>query len=228
MPLSRLSLGCPALDELLGGGVEFSSMTSVFGPAGVGKTCFAIQASVSCIRSGRKVFYVDTEGGFSPERFEQIYHGNATRDVLLIEPKTFKEQEDAIMGISQMINDDVGLIVLDSLVTLYRLEMTKDTHHEVNRRLALQLSELSKISRERNIPIIITNQVYEDIEKRELELVSRDVVKYWAKCLLELRRTGKGRRAATIRKHRSRPEGEEAEFSITQNGIEDAKIGIFG
>lgn len=226
--ISRLSLGCPSLDELLGGGIEYSSMSSVFGPAGVGKTCFAIQASVNCIKSGKKVLYVDTEGGFSPERFEQISHSHSMRDVILIEPKTFREQEDAIMGLSKIINGDVGLIVLDSLVTLYRLEMTKDTHHDVNRRLALQLSELSKLSREHNIPVIITNQVYEDIEKRELELVSRDVVKYWAKCLLELRRTGKGKRAATIRKHRSRPEGEEAEFSITQNGIEDAKTGIFG
>lgn len=227
MVVERLPLGCKPVDELLGGGVETSSLTSVYGPAGVGKTCFAIQASVNCLNAGKRVVFIDTEGGFSPERFEQIAGQPMAKDLVLLEPKNFKEQESSIASLAQLIDPSVGLVVVDSLVTLYRLEMSPENYQEINNKLALQLSQLSKISREKGVPVILTNQVYEDIDKGSLELVSRDVVKYWVKCLLELRKTGMGKRAAIIRKHRSRPEGEETEFSITQKGIEETKRKIF-
>ncbi|OYT42890.1 MAG: DNA repair protein RadB, partial [Candidatus Aenigmarchaeota archaeon ex4484_56] len=80
--------------------------------------------------------------------------------------------------------------------------------------------------REKNIPVIVTNQVY-SVNPNEIELSGKDIVKYWSKCLIELKKIGDNRRVAILRKHRSLPEGKKIEFEITNTGIEKAKFKIF-
>jgi len=225
----RLSSGCKPIDDLLDGGIEYQSLTNVYGPAGSGKTNISILASISCVENGKKAIFIDTEGGFSVERLSQMTKNfeKVSKNIIVIEPKSFEEQDKAIKGLEKML-DNTGLIVLDSLVNLYRLELSGDKIQEVNRKLANQLRILSKISREKDIPVLITNQVYSDFEKNNIELVSRDISKYWSKCLIELIKTGKGKRLAVLRKHRSLPEGREIHFQITESGIEPIKkIGLF-
>jgi len=225
----RLSSGCKPIDDLLDGGIEYQSLTNVYGPAGSGKTNISILASISCVENGKKAIFIDTEGGFSVERLSQMTKNfeKVSKNIIVIEPKSFEEQDKAIKGLEKML-DNTGLIVLDSLVNLYRLELSGDKIQEVNRKLANQLRILSKISRENDIPVLITNQVYSDFEKNNIELVSRDISKYWSKCLIELIKTGKGKRLAVLRKHRSLPEGREIHFQITESGIEPIKkIGLF-
>ena len=68
---------------------------------------------------------------------------------------------------------------------------------KVNRDVAKQMSALAEISRNQNIPIIITNQVYhsflseEEIRKgvkKEMSLVGGDLFKYRSKCIIELKK----------------------------------------
>ena len=223
--IKRLPLNSKPLDELLNGGIEYQSLTNIYGPAGSGKTNFALLASVSCIKNGKKVIFIDTEGGFSVERFSQITGDvdKFSKKINIYEPKTFEEQDKIIKDLDKKIDPDVGLIVLDSLVTLYRLKMDKDNFQNANRKLANQLSILSKISREKNIPVLITNQVYSSFDNNTIELVSKDVSKYWSKCLIELMKLERGKRIAILRKHRSLGEGRSVEFLITENGIVETK-----
>ncbi|MBI4017443.1 MAG: AAA family ATPase, partial [Candidatus Aenigmarchaeota archaeon] len=158
----RLATGSKPLDELLGGGIEHASLTNVFGPAGAGKTNVALIASIAAVHAGKKVVFVDTEGGFSPERLAQLCNGSdlerVTKSILIIEPKTFKEQHETVRKLDKIVEkEEIGLVVMDSLVALYRLEMGNGGHVEANKRLSEQLSLLSKLSREKNIPILITN-----------------------------------------------------------------------
>ncbi len=222
MKVERLSTGCEELDELLGGGIEKNTLTNVYGPPGCGKTTLCLQTSVSCVEEGKKVIFIDTEGGFSKERLGQLSNGleDILDEVVLIEPNDFDNQEENVDRIDSICeNKDVGLIVLDSLVTLYRLELSNGDAKEINSRLASQLSTLSNLSRKREIPILITNQIYSDIENGGVELVSRDIAKYQSKCLLELKKFERGKRLAILRKHRSRPEGEEAQVVIKEEGM---------
>lgn len=223
--IKRLAFNSEPLDELLDGGIEYRSLTNIYGPPGSGKTNLALLASVSCVKDGKKVIFIDTEGGFSVERLSQISGdvNKFSKNIILMEPKTFEEQDKIIKNLEKKTTPDIGLIVLDSLVTLYRLELNQKNFQDVNRKLANQLSILSKISREKNIPVLITNQVYSTFEKNGIELVSRDVSKYWSKCLIELLKFDKGKRVAILRKHRSLEEGKKAEFVITERGIEKPK-----
>ncbi|HIE41057.1 MAG TPA: DNA repair and recombination protein RadB [Candidatus Aenigmarchaeota archaeon] len=211
------------IDNLLGGGIEKGSITNFYGPAGSGKTNLALLFTLSCIKDG-KVVYIDTENGFSTERFFQI--GGKKDDLRKIyyhNPKTFREQTKIIQKLKKL---DVNLVVVDSMVTLYRLEINKDNFTDINRELAKQLLILSIIAKEKNIPIIITNQVY-SINSEEIELSGRDIVKYWSKCLVELKKLDNNKRIAILRKHRSLPEEKKLEFQITENGIEKPKFRIF-
>ncbi|MFB6216194.1 MAG: DNA repair and recombination protein RadB [Candidatus Aenigmatarchaeota archaeon] len=232
MKVERLSTKCDSLDDLMGGGIEYETVTNVYGPAGCGKTNFCLQTSVSCVEDGSKVVFIDTEGSFSKERVGQIADDpkEVMDNIVLYEPRNFEEQEKTIENVEDVCKEkDIGLLVLDSLVTLYRLELNGDNIKDVNSRLAKQLSKLSNISREYGIPVLITNQIYADIENGGVELVSRDIAKYQSKCLLEIKKFEKGKRLAVLRKHRSLPEGKEAQFVITENGLETpgSKFNIF-
>src|SRR5437016_13590749 len=66
-----VALGCRALDDLLGGGVEEGCITLLHGEAGSGKTNFCLQLARNVVRAGRKVIYIHTEGG-SLEGLRQI------------------------------------------------------------------------------------------------------------------------------------------------------------
>jgi circadian clock protein KaiC len=68
------SSGIAGLDALLGGGVERGSSTLVLGPAGTGKSLFAIQFAAAAIRRGEKVaiFVFDEELGLLFNRMRQL------------------------------------------------------------------------------------------------------------------------------------------------------------
>ena len=74
----------------------------------------------------------------------------------------------------------------------------------------------------------MTNQVYTSFDDEGLELVGRDVPRYWSKCLLKLSKEKNGVRRMGIEKHRSMPEGKSAQFKITNSGIEEVdEKGLF-
>lgn len=221
--MDKISLGCQNLDNLLGGGIESGIITNFYGTAGAGKTNIAIQSAVSSLKTGKSVIYIDAEGGFSIERFIQMHGKNDLEKLTLSDPKTFAEQERMINELEKELenNPNICLIIVDSIVALYRLELHREKIPEANRLLSRQFALLSKLARENKIPVIVTNQVYSDFDSGELELVGRDIPKYFSKCLVFLEKTGNGKRKATLMKHRSRPEGQSAEFEIRNEGLID-------
>jgi len=211
------------LQELLGG-VEHRALTNFFGAPGTGKTNICLLLALDVAKSGGRVVYIDTEGGFSAERLEQLSPeaGELMKNIELIEPKDFREQGETISGLHKKQAD---LVILDSAAALYRLEYADPDKEalEPNRQLGKQMSVLSNLARERGIPIIVTSHTYKNWDTDKNEIVGGDSIKYWAKAVVFLERTGKmSERTATIVKHRSTPEGKAVRFVITQDGIKPA------
>ena len=213
------------MDKLLDGGVEDDSITNIYGPPGSGKTNVMLSTALACCESGKKVIYIDTEGSFSLERFEQMGGTEKhLKDIKFIQVYSWSEQLRAVKDLEKIVDKNIGLIIVDSMVALYRLEMDEKNFQSINKQLATQYSILSRITRTEHIPIIITNQVYN--KEGNIEMTSRAIAKYWSKTLVELRKTEKeNHRLAIVRKHRSLPEGRSIEFAITKDGLK--QVGKF-
>jgi DNA repair protein RadB len=235
----KISAGSYDLNKWLFGGYEKDIITTIYGPAGSGKTNLCMLIAVSQAKKGNKIIFVDTEGGFSADRFRQIAGENyelIMENVLLLKPTTFSEQQDSFARLLKEIKEtrNIGAIIIDGMTMLYRLELADAKNDEkrvseVNSKLASQMRTLSEIARTRNIPVITTNQVYSEFLKQEdfeegkekrVFMVGGDIMKYWSKCIIELQ-ISQGKRKAILRKHRSMPE-KEFMFAITEKGISKA------
>jgi DNA repair protein RadB len=238
MKTEKISTGSYDLNTWLYGGYEKDIITMIAGPPGCGKTNFVILASCSQAKKEKKVIFVDTEGGFSVERVKQIVGTenaeNVLKNFLLLKPTNFEEQKKDFLKLLNFVKkEDIGLIVIDGMAMLYRLEIgeahnLKDDEkiREINREIAKQMRILAEISRKQNIPILITNQVYlefiseEEFKKgveRNTNIVGGDLFKYWSKCIIELKNDD-GRRKAILLKHRNLPQ-KEIGFMIKNEGI---------
>ncbi len=236
---AKISAGSYDLNKFLFGGYETDIITTLYGPGGSGKTNLCTLVAVSQAKKGNKVVYVDTEGGFSTERVFQVLNEprekvqEVLKNILLLKPTSFKEQEKDFEKLLQYVKQgDISLIIIDSIAMLYRLELadaikTKEDAKikEVNSNLAMQLRKLNEIARKENIPVIVTNQVYSLFVKgennlddeKQVSMVGGDLLKYWSKCLIELKR-GSNRRTLVLKKHRSLPE-KEMDYEIVNSGI---------
>ncbi len=226
--MSKISTGAYPIDKLLDGGLESDIITSIYGPSASGKTNIAIITAVNISKIGRNVIFLDTEGGFSFERVKQLSGNNfenVLKNIILFKPLTFLEQKKYIFKIKELVDDNysnIGIVIIDSISMLYRLERGDNEAREVNIELAKQLQVLSEIARKYDIPVLVTNQVYSLIDERgKIEVVGGDLIKYWSKCLIELKIHENGIREAILRKHRYLPENLSVKFRITSSGLEE-------
>ncbi|MAG10865.1 DNA repair and recombination protein RadB [Candidatus Pacearchaeota archaeon] len=234
---NKISTGSFDLTRWLYGGYECDVITMLAGPPGSGKTNLVILVACSQARKGNKILFIDTEGGFSVERVKQIVgeeHEKILENILLIGPVNFEEQKKHFTKILNKINkEQIGLIIVDGMAMLYRLELgdaqksgKSENIKKVNREIAKQMQVLAEIARKKRIPVIITNQVYgafqseEDWRRgkeKEMNIVGGDLMKYWSKCIIELK-NNRGKRKACLLKHRSLKE-KELNFEITNKGV---------
>lgn len=222
-PIEKLlPSGCKPLDELLGGGFEKGILTQIFGVAGSGKTNICIQLAVECVKQGQKVIFIDTEG-LSPSRFKQIAGEDAkeiAKKIIIYEPLNFEEQYAAVREVEKIAGENIGLIVLDSATAFYRFELEDDEKSLKSRReLANQIGFLHALARKYGFAVVITNQVYSDISAGGVRPLGGTSMEHISKTIIQLERTGEGKRRAILFKHRSRPEGSSCTFTITAEGV---------
>lgn len=226
----RVSAGNSAIDSLLEGGFEEGVLTTVYGPSGTGKTNICIFAAVEAAKNEKKVIFIDSEGGFSIERIKQINsaYESLLNNIIILQPTSFEEQKKIFSKLKDMIKPNTGLIVVDTIGMLYRLELTnKEGIAEINSELGKQIAALNVIARKHNIPVLVSNQVYSAFDARDkIQLVGGDLLKYGSKCLIELQFTPLKKRRAILRKHRSIADGKEINFEITDTNMQIAHRGF--
>ncbi len=215
------------IHKLLGNGIEKRCITNFYGLPGAGKTQVALCIAASLVEQGEKIVFVDTETGFSFERFLELCGGKSDllKNIILFEPCTWDEQKSLIQKIKKI---KTSAVIVDSLVALWRIELSEENVQKLSRELSRFIAELAAIAKKNNLAVITTNQVYTEIESGELELSGRYIVKWWSKNLVELIHFGRaGKRIAVLKKSRNQKEEKKVAFEITSTGLKDVKLGIF-
>lgn len=214
-----LSTGSVDLDEILGGGLARGVITQVFGEPASGKSTICVMASVSALRSGDQVLFLDSEG-FSAERFRQIAGDEAEKlaaGLYLYEPEDFTQQGVMVKSLDAMLRGGgIGLVVVDSATGLYRSQLERG--RDAMQKLTGQVLMLLGYARRYRIPVLISNQVYTDTTRNVFVGLGGTALEHLSKTIVRLERRDHLRRA-TLAKHRSLPPGAWFDFEITQNGI---------
>ncbi len=226
LEMPKVSAGNYDLNRWLFGGYETDIVTVIYGGPGAGKTTFCLLVAISQAKKGKRVLFIDTEGGFSVERVKQIVgddYQKVLQNILLLKPTDFSEQKKAFEKLRNQIDGEIGVIIVDGLTVLYRLDFAlarergEEGIQNINTELIKQIKTLVEIARKKHIPVIVTNQVYN--WEFSQKMVGGDILRYWAKCLIELIYDPiRKRRTAILRKHRSLPE-KDMHFIIDNKGI---------
>jgi len=166
-----ISTGLQKLDEYLSGGIPSGVLTDIYGANGTGKTQLLWQISINVIKQGGTVLYLDTTGGFRPERIlEMQKHQNLEGQILdkitVSRITNTSEQINLVKNFKEM---NFSLIAIDNITDLFSYEYTTEKSiFKKNSLFMKHLHDLSLIAINNDIPIVITNMVRnigeEDVE----------------------------------------------------------------
>ena len=212
----KIQTGCGCLDKYLGEGLSPESIMLIYGEPETGKTTIAMQCAINCALQNRKTLFVDCDHTFSSFRLSQITSEKFKQVadlILLLRPIDFKEQTTVIDNLSEYTVKNFGLIVIDTVTSLYRAEIGTSAKHmfALNRELNRQLAILAQNTKIQKIPIIIISQIRSVLGESyvSVEPVATRVLKFWADTIISLKPTDE-------------PQLIKAEFEKTPNIISNA------
>jgi DNA repair protein RadB len=178
-----IDTGSKDLDEFLGGYGDHIS--ALYGKAATGKTTCCMLATINLLKQDKKVIYLDVENSFSLDRLKQLAKEDYQKyldNLFLLKIKNFKEQGIKIKELKSLTEKgNFSLVVVDTIGMYYR-RMVKSHRDLANNMLNSQLRNLKEL----NIPILITNQVYSNIDLDEKMMIGHNIVERYCSCLIEL------------------------------------------
>jgi DNA repair protein RAD51 len=169
--MQMIYTGLQKLDDFLSGGIPPGVIVDIFGENGTGKTLLLLQLSINSIKIGGNVLYLDTTGGFRPERILEIQKESKICINLLekIMVSRITNTSEQIKSLKDLEKNDFSLIVIDNITDLFSYEYPNDNSiFEKNSLFMKYMHELSKFAITKKIPIVVTNMV-RSIEGREVE-----------------------------------------------------------
>jgi len=222
----RITTGSIYLDGALDGGLPLGEIVLVYGEAETGKTALAIQCAVNSARIGFKTLYVDCEGAFTPERLSQIAFSDfeeISSMIILARPTSFQEQIEIIDNLEKFVNRRFGLIVFDTITSLYRPELTdKRESFNLNRELNRQVATLMQIARTIPLSVLLISQVRSLMRGAEIAPVATRILKFWSSDVVKLSRTSRRNIIKTFVEKSGGKERTSSFFlSIEEDGIHD-------
>ena len=157
-----ISTGLQKIDKFLSGGIPDGVIVDIFGENGTGKTLLLSQLIINSIKNGGNVLYLDTTGGFRPERILEIQKESDIEIDLLekITVSRITNTSEQIKSINDLENSKFSLIVIDNITDLFSYEYQKnESAFEKNSIFMKYMHKLSYFAIRKKIPIIVTNMI---------------------------------------------------------------------
>lgn len=235
--IGRISTNSKELDNLIGGGVETQAITEMYGKFGSGKTQIGFQLCVNVQlpkdKGGLegKVIFIDTEGTFRPERIIQMAKakGMNTDEVLknikVMRVTSTAQQMLAVEKLEEILpNENIKLIVIDSLTSLFRAEyIGRGALNERQQKLNAHVHKLQSLADRYNLAVYVTNQVMDNpaiLFGDPTTPIGGNVLAHAATTRLYIRKGKENRRIVRLVDSPNMPEGE-CMIKITEEGISD-------
>jgi len=237
-----ITTGSKNIDNLLGGkGVESKSITEFFGAFGSGKTQLALSLAVHVQLpldkggANGKAVYIDTEGTFRPERIKQFAEGiganpeKVLKNILVARAFNSDHQILLIEKIAEMIKngEPIKLLIVDSLTAHFRAEYSgRGQLADRQQRLNRYLHDLMKLAEQRNVAILVTNQVMSNPAMMfgdPTTAIGGNIVGHASTYRIYLRRGKKDTRVAKLIDSPNLPDGETV-FMVATDGLKDVDL----
>ncbi|MEK0327036.1 MAG: recombinase RecA [Nitrosopumilus sp.] len=172
-----ISTGIKKLDNYLGGGIKGGIITDIFGATGTGKTQLTMQISINSLLDGNQVLFQDTTGQFRPERMLDLIKIRNLETNLLDRVKVGRitNSSEQIQFLSKIKDQDFSLVVIDNVTDLFSFEYGNEKQNlEKNVTFMQYMHELSLISIQKKLPIVVTN-IIRKIDDLEIENLDKSI-----------------------------------------------------
>jgi len=185
---------------------DFSEgIISVWGDLGVGKTTFALQTAFNSIKNGKKILFFYTKPNFPTEKIINLskYSKQLLNKITFITPINFNDLHKIVFNLEFLIlkhlenkENQLKLIIIDSITDLYRLELDrekKEKNYNLNYHLNQILANLFYINKTYKIEILIINEISrKNLNDHIVEVqAGGKVMEYWISYNIKINRTEK-------------------------------------
>ncbi|MEM1988705.1 MAG: AAA family ATPase [Candidatus Woesearchaeota archaeon] len=213
--MEKITFGISWLDELVDG-IKPKQINMIYGPAGVGKStlCYII-ANNYLKYENKNILYIDNDHNFSAERILQINQNpEILKRFIVVKPSNVLEFQSLIDNLNKF--EDVDLIFIDSIASIYRIELYDKQLKEILGKMLSDIKKLRDFVEKNNKFLILVNQIYGENEK---DIFGYENVQYIANVIFEISRNNKEIRSIKLIKHPYIKEFEK-NFRITNNSFE--------
>ena len=233
--MKRITTGVEDFDDLVGGGIETQAITEFYGEYGSAKTQISHQLATNVQLPegegglGKGAIYIDTEDTFIPDRIEQMAeaHGMDVEETLnnIHVARAFNSDHQMLLAdqaqdICQ--NNDIGLIVVDSLTAQFRSDYVgRGELAPRQQKLNRHMNTLLRLANSHNLAVVVTNQVMSNPDQMfgdPTKAIGGHIVAHNSAVRVYLRKSKKDKRIARLVDSPYMPEGE-AVFKVKDRGI---------
>lgn len=210
--MEKINFGINWLDETIGG-LKSKHINMIYGPAGVGKSTLCYILATNYIKNENKeILYVDNDHNFSPERVLQICENEKYLEkFIVIKPHNILEFQEFLDNLEKF--QGVDLIIIDSIASLYRIELYEKQLKEILGKMITDIKKLREYIEKNNKFLILINQIYGENEK---DIFGYENVQYISHVVVELTKLKNNIRSLKLIKHPYVAEFER-NFIITKN-----------
>lgn len=164
-PTEFMKSGSVILDAVIGGGLPKGAIIELASEPGLGKSTLALHICKTLCSMGKKAIYLDFESGVNDKQIEGVglseYMGT---NFVVMRGKTFEDAETILETFLNLKNEDLALVVIDSMTAMYPLEVADKKISEIRPAIHAQYSsaffrKFKHLAYEKNVSFLIINQV---------------------------------------------------------------------